>query len=76
MDAWRDWETHLRKKRVKTTDLADRQQLAECVSWGVGHAVRAIRFSISKNYQGLFAPREGTNGETTRQRAERLAAEA
>jgi hypothetical protein len=62
LDAWGLWEEHLRKKRVRTTDVADRQQLAECEAWGVAASVANIHFSISKNYQGLFQAKTNGNG--------------
>lgn len=56
--AWREWEAHLREKKVRTTVRADRLQLAECLTWGVAGAVAAIRYSIRGNYQGLFQARQ------------------
>lgn len=60
LSAWRDWEKHLRQKKVRTTDAADRQQLTDCLAWGAAAAAEAIRCSIRGNYQGLFPPRGGS----------------
>lgn len=52
--AWDRWKTHLRQKRVKTTTLADEQQIAKCVKWGVEWSIANIDHSIAGSYQGLY----------------------
>jgi hypothetical protein len=59
MKAWRSWELHLRQKRVRTTRIADEQQLNKCAEWGVAASVDAILNAIASNWQSLHIPRAG-----------------
>jgi hypothetical protein len=61
--AWNEWERHLAEKKIKTTTLADEKQLRECLGWGPETSVRYIEFAISKNWRGLFPPRNEGNGK-------------
>lgn len=67
LGAWKKWEVHLGQKRVRTTALADEQQLAKCEAWGPIESTRNILHSISGNYQGIYPPRGdgGKNGTAT-----------
>jgi len=63
--AWQVWRSHLRKKGVRTTDVATQRQLAKCERWGATFAIECIDHSIAGTYQGLFPPRG--NGRAARE---------
>jgi hypothetical protein len=65
--AWNEWCQHRREKRQALTPTAVRQQFGEMTGWGEERAIRAIRHSIAKTYQGIYeaktTPGVSTNGK-------------
>lgn len=51
------WREHLKQKKVRTTPLAFKLQMAACESVGEVRAIAMINHSIMGNYQGLFEPK-------------------
>ncbi len=54
VDCYIQWLEHLKEKKKLPTLSAVKQQLADCAGWGVYQAIRNLKFSIGKNYQGIF----------------------
>jgi hypothetical protein len=51
------WKEHLKQKKVRTTPLAFKMQMAACETVGEERAIAMIRHSVMGNYQGLFEPK-------------------
>ena len=59
INAWIDWNTHLKQKRHTPTKLAAKRQLAKCAKMGLAEAIAMIEHSITGGYQGMYAPNGG-----------------
>jgi hypothetical protein len=58
-DAWEQWNTHLKEKKVKRTPTSAQMQLKKLAGMGVDRAIDAIHHSIAGNYQGVYEPTQG-----------------
>lgn len=67
--AWLDWIAYKRERREKYKPRGAKAALAALAEIGPERAVKAIRFSISKNWAGIFEER---NGGTNRQNPARF----
>lgn len=54
LDAWENWLTYRKEKRKPVSTMAAKQQLQNCLEWGVVPAIQSIKDSIANDYQGLF----------------------
>lgn len=60
---WRDREQQLREKHCPLTPSVAKSQLAKLVRMGEAMALEALENAISGNWQGVFAPKHGSNGK-------------
>jgi hypothetical protein len=56
-EAWGQWQSHLKQKKVKPTPIASKMQLKKLGEMGLQQAIAAIHHSIAGNYQGIFEPK-------------------
>lgn len=56
--AWEEWLTYRRSKRKPVSDIAASKQFKDLAEWGVDAAVESINYSIKRDYQGLFPPKD------------------
>lgn len=63
--AWAEWEKYRRSKGKPISEIAAKRQAKKMVKefGNVEHAIAAIEFSISNDYQGLFAPTQQRAGQ-------------
>jgi hypothetical protein len=51
--AWADWQTHRREIKKPLTGKSMEMQMAEFKRWGEDRAIKAIRHTIAKGWQGI-----------------------
>jgi hypothetical protein len=64
VSVWSRWVGYRKEIKKPLTPTAVAQQLADLASWGEPLAVQAIESSIRNSWQGLFDPREKSNGRS------------
>jgi hypothetical protein len=68
-ESWIDWLVHRAELGKKTTNNCKRQQLSKLAGMGKARAVNALRHSVSNGWQGIFEPKEASNGNQARGRS-------
>ena len=76
-DEWNEWLCHRREIKKPMTLRSQRAQLAAFDDWTVERIKAAITHSIANGWQGIFEPKQNTNGQPTGQvRPEQLSVAA
>jgi hypothetical protein len=73
LEAWGRWLDHLKQKHKPPTTHAVDLQLKKCEGWGEVRSVKALNYSIEKNWQGIYEQHENTNGQNRIQPRSRFA---
>jgi hypothetical protein len=63
VEKWRDREQQLREKRCPLTPSVAKSQLGKLERMGERVAIEALENAISGNWQGIFDPKQGSNGK-------------
>ena len=61
VDAWKNWDQHLKELRKKRTPSSIQKQLKKLEEMGLERAIAALEFSLCQGYQGIFEPKGSTN---------------
>ncbi len=62
LSAWSDWRKHRVEIKHKLTPTCETKQLDQMAKLGIERATKAVLFSISKGWQGIFEDKDKTNG--------------
>jgi hypothetical protein len=66
-DEWNEWLCHRREIKKPMTLRSQRAQLSAFDGWTVDRIKAAISHSIANGWQGIFEPKQNTNGQPTGQ---------
>jgi hypothetical protein len=65
VSCWTEWLKYRRQRRLGYTPIGSRQQLNRIKLLGIAGACEAISYSIAQGYQGIFPPKQASQGVST-----------
>jgi DNA-binding transcriptional regulator YhcF (GntR family) len=63
--AWDEWQEHRKQIKKKLTPLAAKKQIKKLSEMGLDRAIKAINYSITNGWQGIFEPNKQTKSQNS-----------